>query len=306
MTREDFAVVELSSFQLMTMQRSPARAVITNLSPNHLNWHLDMDEYVDAKCNIYRNEGNQFVVLNRENETSWALSDAVETLIKPFSSDESRELTTGICLRDGVIGLPNGDGTLPILRTDRIRLPGRHNIENYMAAIAAVRGYAGPEEIAEVAKTFRGVRHRLELVRELGGVAYYNGSIDSSPTRTAAALNAMGDRSLVLICGGYDKQIPFAPLADALLSRNNIRALVLTGATAQKIEDALREHPDFANRSFEIHREADFTEAVLLASRCARAGDAVLLSPACASFDAFANFEKRGDRFCEIVRTLTE
>ena len=116
----------------------------------------------------------------------------------------------------------------------------------------------------------------------------------------------MGSRPLVLICGGYDKQIPFAPLADALLSRNNIRALVLTGATAQKIDDALREHPAFAGRSFEIHREADFTEAILLASRCARAGDAVLLSPACASFDAFANFEVRGDRFCEIVRGLTE
>ena len=310
MGESDVAVVELSSFQLMTADSAPDVAVITNITPNHLNWHTDMEEYIAAKAKIL--DGCGRAVLNYENEVTRNLARTAGCPVTLFShnsipDEELRAGDSAVYEKDGVIVFrARGEEEFPLLQVSDILLPGRHNVENYMAAIAAVRGYAGPEEITAVAKTFRGVRHRLELVREMGGVAYYNGSIDSSPTRTAAALNAMGNRSLVLICGGYDKQIPFAPLADALLSRNNIRSLVLTGATAQKIEDALREPPGFANRSFEIHREADFNEATLLASRCAKAGDAVLLSPACASFDAFANFEKRGDRFCEIVRSLSE
>ncbi len=310
MRESDIAVVELSSFQLMTTGSEPDVAVITNITPNHLNWHTDMGEYIAAKAKIL--DGCGRAVLNYENEVTRDLARTASCPVTLFShnyipDEELREGDSAVYEKDGeIVFRSRGEAEFPILKVKDILLPGRHNVENYMAAIAAVRGYAGPEEIGEVARTFRGVRHRLELVREMDGVAYYNGSIDSSPTRTAAALNAMGDRSLVLICGGYDKQIPFAPLADALLSRKNIRALVLTGATAQKIEDALREHPAFEDRSFAIHREADFTEAVLLASRCARAGDAVLLSPACASFDAFANFEVRGDRFCEIVRSLSK
>ena len=310
MSENDVAVVELSSFQLMTADSAPDVAVITNITPNHLNWHTDMDEYIAAKAKIL--DGCGRAVLNYENEITRDLARTAECPVTLFSHDyipdeELREGDSAVYEKDGVIVFrARGEEEFPILQVSDILLPGRHNVENYMAAIAAVRGFAGPEEITVVAKTFRGVRHRLELVREFSGVAYYNGSIDSSPTRTAAALSAMGNRPLVLICGGYDKQIPFAPLADALLSRNNIRALVLTGATAQKIEDALLEHPAFEDRSFAIYREADFTEAVLLAARCAETGDAVLLSPACASFDAFANFEKRGDRFCEIVRSLSE
>jgi UDP-N-acetylmuramoylalanine--D-glutamate ligase len=301
MTKEDFAVVELSSFQLMTMQRSPARAVITNLSPNHLNWHLDMDEYVDAKCNIYRNEGNQFVVLNRENETSWALSDAVETLIKPFSSDESRELTTGICLRDGVIGLPNGDGTLPILRTDRIRLPGRHNIENYMAAILATEGLVSVEDIAAVADSFTGVPHRLELVREKDGIRFYNSSIDSSPSRTVAALSAI-DRPPVMICGGRDKHVPFAPMADAICRK--AVGVILTGEAAGQIHEAIKASPYYRPETIPILRVPEFDDAVRAAAQMAREGEAVLLSPGCTSFDAFRTFEERGERFRSVVEAL--
>ena len=203
-----------------------------------------------------------------------------------------------------VFRLSNETEEFPILKSADILLPGRHNVENYMAAIGAVRGYASPEHISAVARTFRGVRHRLELVHETGGVSYYNSSIDSSPTRTAAALSAMKNRSLVVICGGYDKNIPFEPLAEALLTHGNIRTVVLTGATAEKIEDAIVSHPLFGEGNFTLHRETDFTAAVLRASDSAKTGDAVLLSPACASFDAFVNFEERGNRFSEIVRAI--
>ena len=306
MTERDFAVVELSSFQLMTVSRAPDVAVITNVSPNHLNWHTDMEEYVAAKAKIL--DGCVRAVLNYENEITRRLAAEAACPVTLFAHDPIpdaalRPEDSAIYERDGVIVFRTaGEGEeFPILSVPDILLPGRHNVENYMAAIAAVRGYADPDDIAAVARTFCGVRHRLERVHETGGVAYYNSSIDSSPTRTSAALGAMADRSLVLICGGYDKNIPFEPLADAIFAHGHIRAVVLTGATAGKIEEALTAHPAFGDRAFTLLREPDFTDAVLAADGAAIPGDAVLLSPACASFDAFANFEKRGECFCEIV-----
>ncbi|MBO5670336.1 MAG: UDP-N-acetylmuramoyl-L-alanine--D-glutamate ligase [Clostridia bacterium] len=310
MTERDFAVVELSSFQLMTVSRAPDVAVITNVTPNHLNWHTDMEEYVIAKAKIL--DGCARAVLNYENEITRRLAAEADCPVTLFAHDPIPEEVlrpedSAIYERDGMIvfRLAGDEEEFPILSVSDILLPGRHNVENYMAAIAAVRGYADPDDIAAVARTFCGVRHRLERVHETGGVAYYNSSIDSSPTRPAAALGAMADRSLVLICGGYDKNIPFEPLADAIFAHGRIRAVVLTGATAEKIEDALRGHPAFAHRGFKLLKEPDFTKAVLAADGAAIPGDAVLLSPACASFDAFANFEKRGERFCEIVRGIT-
>ena len=309
MTEQDFAVVELSSFQLMTVDRAPDVAVITNVSPNHLNWHTDMEEYVAAKAKIL--DGCVRAVLNYENEITRRLAAETACPVTLFAHDPIpeealRSEDSAIYERDGVIVFRTaGEGEeFPVLAVSDILLPGRHNVENYMAAIAAVRGYAGPDEIAAVARTFCGVQHRLERIHETGGVAYYNSSIDSSPTRTAAALSAMADRSLVLICGGYDKNIPFEPLADAIFAHGRIRAVVLTGATAGKIEESIIAHPSFRDRTFTLLREPDFTKAVLAADGAAQPGDAVLLSPACASFDAFANFEKRGERFCEIVRGI--
>ena len=178
-----------------------------------------------------------------------------------------------------------------------------------MAAIGATLGFVSAEDIRAVAAEFGGVKHRLELVRVMGEVSYYNSSIDSSPTRTAAALSALPDKDLYLICGGYDKLIPFGPLADAVIGCGNVKTLVLTGATADKIEAAMVEHPDFAGSGIELIRKADFAEAVLAASASAHRADgsrpkAVLLSPACASFDAFANFEERGRRFCDVVKGI--
>ena len=301
MTAEDYAVVELSSFQLMTMKKSPARAVITNLSPNHLNWHTGMDEYVDAKCNIFRNPGNEMVILNRENETAWALAETANTVVVPFSSDETRVLSIGVCRRNGKIGLPNGDECVPILNEKEIRLPGKHNIENYQAAIAVTLGLVTREDILAVARTFTGVPHRLEPVREKDGVLFYNSSIDSSPSRTIAALSAI-DRPPVIICGGRDKHVPFAPMADAILEK--AVGVVLTGEAAGQIYDAILASPLYTPETVPILRVPDFADAVRAAAEMARSGEAVLLSPGCTSFDAFKNFEERGERFREIVRSL--
>ncbi len=309
MTESDIAVVELSSFQLMSIDRAPDVAVITNITPNHLDWHTGMEEYIAAKAKIL--DGCSRAVLNYENEITRSLAQNAPCPVTLFAHDPIpdsalRGEDSAVYERNGqiVFRMAGNEEEFPVLAVSDILLPGRHNVENYMAAIAAVRGYAGPEEIGDVARTFRGVHHRLELVREKEGVLYYNSSIDSSPTRTAAAIGALGSRPIVIVCGGYDKKIPFAPLADALIGHTNIRSVVLTGATADKIESALLEHADFSARALPVYREADFTQAVLRASSLAEAGDAVLLSPACASFDAFPNFEKRGEKFAEIVNGL--
>jgi len=188
-----------------------------------------------------------------------------------------------------------------------IRLPGLHNAENYMTAIALTHGHVSTEKIRQTARTFGGVEHRLESVDTIDGVHFINGSIDSSPTRTAAALSALGERPIVLICGGYDKHIPFAPLAEAVLSRKNVHTLVLTGATGDAIEAAMRECPLWEGRvseGFMLYREPVFDNAIRCAANAASAGDTVLLSPACASFDAFPNFEVRGRHFKALVSEI--
>lgn len=193
------------------------------------------------------------------------------------------------------------------MTTSEIKLPGLHNAENYMTAIALTWGQCPVESIIETAKTFGGVEHRLEFVAEKHGVTYINGSIDSSPTRTAAALSAIPERSIVLICGGYDKHIPFAPLAEAVLRHPGVHDLVLTGATAGMIARAMTDDPRYAARvesGFRMTVVSDFDEAFRTAAAKAKPGDTVLLSPACASFDAFPNFEVRGRHFKELVHAL--
>jgi len=207
----------------------------------------------------------------------------------------------GLC--DGWITHFDAEGEHPILRADEILLPGVHNLENYMTAIALTEGLAEPEDIRAVATSFRGVEHRLELIRTVGGVRYYNSSIDSSPARTAAALSALSERPIV-ICGGYDKKLSFAPLAKALCER--AAAVVLTGATAGRIREALDEYMQSWQGELPIYSEPDFEGAVRRARAIAREGDTVLLSPACASFDAFPNFMVRGNTFRRIVESFEE
>lgn len=311
MRAEDFVVVELSSFQLATPMRYPARAAITNVTPNHLNWHIDMQEYIDAKRNVCDVEHGTALVTNAQNDVTRQLAEEYQAkggqvvlfgqtpdVFPPWAKDT-------ICCEDGVIVYRAADGTrTDILPTSELLLPGRHNIENFMTACAMTQPYATPAVMAEVGRSFGGVEHRLERVRVLDGVTFYNSSIDSSPTRTAAALSALPARSCVVICGGYDKHIPFAPLADVLCERAG--AVVLTGATRESILQALREHPDFETIAPRVRVCPEFAKAVDCAAALAAKGLGVnvLLSPACASFDAFVNFEARGRAFKEQVMRM--
>ncbi len=314
MAPEDAVAAELSSFQLMSIRVPPAVAVIKNVTPNHLNWHTGMAEYIEAKAKILA--GCSRAVLNYDDSVCRTLGMGCSAPVVWFS--RSPIPRTFLQTQAGGV-YPKGDcvtlydsGTgkeHALFETDEILLPGAHNLENYSTAIAAVWALtdSAPSVLAQAAKfvagTFGGVRHRMELVRELDGVRYYNSSIDSSPTRTAAAISAH-TCPIRIICGGYDKDIPFAPLAKALISHGNIKTVVLTGATMEKIKKAILEEPGFADSGIELLCRPDFEDAVHAAAGSADAGDAVLLSPACASFDAFANFEKRGERFCEIINSL--
>ncbi len=293
MDKDTFAVVELSSFQLHTMKRSPDISIITNLSPNHLDYHKGMEEYVEAKTNIFIHaKAGSVLVLNGENEITSKLGT------KAPSGVEVRYFLKGNTeVNDGYIEY-EGER---VLKTSDILIPGRHNIENYAGVITMLRGIVDDDIIRNIARTFGGVEHRIELVRVLDGVKYYNSSIDSSPTRTTAALRSFNEK-LIVICGGYDKKIPFEPLAKPLCEC--AKTVVLTGATAGKIKDALLSSPYYEQGAPEIIEEPDFREAVLAAHKCAKDGDIVLLSPACASFDAFPNFEVRGNTFKRIVGEL--
>lgn len=297
MKDEDICVLELSSFQLFTMKKSPERAVITNLSPNHLDWHKDMNEYVDAKTNIYKN-GALRLITNANNEICKNLIVNTECDIFLFSAqitkNEIEEYNNIYYLEKDCICYKSNAIVESILDTKTILLPGNHNIENYMAAIALTDGLVSKKSIESVAQKFVGVEHRLEFVRELDGVKYYNSSIDSSPSRTAAALSALTQKPIV-ICGGYDKQIPFEPLADALIER--AKAVILTGATANKILNSI----NAKSSNLTVYLETDFENAVNKAKEISKDGDIVLLSPACASFDAFKNFMERGNKFKQIV-----
>ena len=311
MSENDVAVVELSSFQLMTMKRSPSRALITNVTPNHLNWHIDMDEYIGAKCNIYWNTGAEMVVLNRENDVTREIAKNCDLPVTYFSSKQTsyadivpyfKDNAKAIYEENGTIYLDNGKERKEIIKTADILLPGRHNVENYMSAIALTAGYVSVDIVREIARTFGGVEHRLELVRELDGVRFYNSSIDSSPTRTAAALSALNVKPII-ICGGSEKGVAFDTLALDLCEKT--KAVVLTGDSAPKILAEIKKCPIYDESKLTVRHIPDFDEAVRIAASLATAGDTVLLSPACASFDRFRDFAHRGNHFKELVNNLT-
>ena len=299
-TADDFVVAELSSFQLISMRKSPDVAVVTNVAPNHLDVHKDMDEYVEAKKNILLHQ-NAFsrTVLNRDNDITESFRKDVRGQSLGFSM--SRRLNNGAWLADdGVLHMAYRGIDVPVVDRKDIRVLGDHNVENYLTAIAAVWGYVGVDNIKKVAREFGGVEHRIEFVREVDGVKYYNDSIASSPTRTIAGLKAFNQK-VILLAGGYDKHIPFEPLMPYLVEK--VKTLYLCGDTADKIEKCLRDYDDY-NGEPQIIRVKDFAEAVAAAHKSAVAGDIVTLSPACASFDSYPNFVARGLHFKQLVNEL--
>lgn len=296
MKENDWVILELSSFQLHTMRKSPEIAVITNISPNHLDMHKDYKEYIDAKKNImlYQNEGDTLIV-NADNQVTADIGKSANGAVKYFSRNGMADIyLDGNIIKRGIV---------EILNIKDIKIPGMHNVENYMAAIAAVSGLVSKEVIVNVAKTFGGVEHRIELVRTLDGVKYYNSSIDSSPNRTINTLRVFPNK-VIIIAGGKDKGIPYDEIGPALAE--HVKVLILIGATSDKIQEALDAEINKTGngKDIEVIRATSYEDAVNTARSKAHDGDVVLLSPASTSFDMFRNFEERGNLFKKIVNEL--
>lgn len=298
---DDFAVVELSSFQLISMRKSPDIAVVTNLAPNHLDWHKDMDEYVESKKNVILHQ-NAFcrAVLNLDNDIANGFSDSVRGQLAKFSVKE--KLYNGAYLDNTTVVYSDYGKTYEIMDISDIRIPGMHNVENYLAAISAVWRLVGIDTIKGVAQTFGGVAHRAEFVREFEGVKYYNDSIASSPTRTALGTLSLYDEKIIIIAGGYDKHIPYEPLGPVI--NNKVKVLVLLGDTAPKIEAAVKNSDNYDEKAIKLINVSNMEEAVAAARENAEKGDIVSLSPASASFGLYKNFEERGNHFKAIVNGL--
>ena len=292
MKPQDYAVVELSSFQLMDMERSPERAVVTNLSPNHLDVHKDMDEYVQAKKNVFKFQDEKgLLVLNADNDiTNGFVGNGIT---RKFSRQGSAEvmIKNGMICRDGA----------EVLNPEDILIPGVHNIENYMAAIRAVEGLVSDETIRQVAATFGGVEHRIELVRVKDGVRFYNDSIASSPSRTIAGLRSFPEK-VILIAGGYDKHIPYDVMGPEVCA--HVKKLFLGGATGSLIREAVEKAAEYRTGCPEIIDCGNFEAAVRAAAAAAEPGDVVLMSPASAAFDQFKNFMVRGEFYKKLVLEL--
>ena len=299
----DMVILELSSFQLHTMRNRIHTAIVTNISPNHLDVHNSMQEYIDAKKNIflYQNE-NDMLIVNFDNPETRAFAGEAAGKVVFFS--RKSDLQEGLVLSDEKLVYRSGGNELEIVKADEILLPGVHNIENYLAAAAATINFVIPQDIKYVASTFRGVENRNEYVRDLNGISFYNDSIGSSPSRTIASINSFKGR-VILIAGGYDKHIPYDVMGETLASK--VKCLVLLGQTAGLIEKALRVETarTGAGKDIPIINCETLEEAVKKAYEKSAADDIIILSPASASFDMFKNFEERGLAFKKIVNSLT-
>ena len=297
---DDIVILELSSFQLMDMEVSPEISVITNVSPNHLDKHSSYEEYIEAKKSIfaYQDKSGK-VVLNYDNDITREFAKEAEGKVVFFSSKS--KLADGVIYDDGIIKECEDGVRKHILDTKEIHLRGVHNFENICAAIAATSDLVDTKTQIEAIKEFKGVEHRLEFVRELNGVKWYNDSIGTSPSRTIAGLNSF-DEKIVLIAGGYDKNLDYTPLAKPILEK--VSKVVLLGRTATKIADVILKATAGTDIVFPVYKCTTLEQAVQRAQNIAKEGEIVLFSPASASFDMFKNFAERGKKFKEIVNNL--
>ena len=300
MTPDDILVLELSSFQLMGMKISPNISVITNITPNHLNIHKDYQEYIDAKKNIfkYQNE-NDYLILNYDNEITRACKKEAKSKVIYFSSKE--KLDNGFIVDNGIIKECEDGIRKHILDTKEVLLRGNHNFENIATALAATKTLVDQDIAVEAVKEFKAVEHRLEFVREIDNVKWYNDSVSSSPTRTIAGLNSF-DEDIVLIAGGYDKNLDYTPIAKPILKK--VKTLILLGATSGKIFNAVKDEEEKEKKHIDIYMSDNLEQAINLAKKYAKPNEVVLFSPASASFDMFKNFAERGNIFKNLVNKL--
>lgn len=300
MQPENVVVLELSSFQLMTMKKSPDIAVVTNVTPNHLDIHKSYEEYIEAKKNIFLNQNeDNTLVLNYDNEITKNFAKTAKSKVIFFSSKEKIE--NGVIYDDGIIKVSEDGLRRHLLKLKDTHLRGTHNAENICAAVAATKGLVQIEDQINAIKGFEGVPHRIEFVREINGSKWYNDSIASSPTRTIAGLNSF-DEEIVLIAGGYDKHLDYEPIAKPILDK--VKTLILLGQTSGKILNAVKEKQGELGIRIDIFKVDTLEEAVEKAKMEAKPNQVVLFSPASASFDMFKNFEERGNKFKELVKNL--
>ena len=302
MKPEDYIILELSSFQLMGMKISPSISVVTNVTPNHLNIHSDMEEYIEAKKNIfkYQNE-NGILILNYDNEITRSFAEEAPGKVIFFSSEN--KLTDGYMVDNKNIKYCNGEYRTHLLETKDMIIKGIHNYMNASCALAATKTLVSQEMAIKTIAGFKGVEHRLELVKESKNkIKWYNDSASSSPTRTIVGLNAFAFKNVILIAGGYDKNTDYEPLALPVI--NSCKALILMGQTADKIEKAVKKALLNNTKKIDIYRCDCLEDTIVLANRLATKGDIVLFSPASASFDMFKNFADRGQKFKDLVNNI--
>jgi len=300
MKPENIVILELSSFQLMGMEKSPDIAVLTNIAPNHLDIHKTYDEYIQAKVNLFKYQTkSDILVTNYDNEITKKLSKEAKAKVKFFSSKTKME--NGIIYDDKIIKKCEDNLRRHILNVKEIKLKGTHNAEDICAAISATEGLVSLEEQIDAIKNFSGVKHRIEYVREIGGAKWYNDSIASSPTRTIAGLQSF-DEKILLIAGGYDKHLDYEPIAKHIVEK--VSTLILLGQTAEKIRGVVEKELNKQNKNLNIIKVESLEEAVIRARENVKPGEVVMLSPASASFDMFKNFEERGEKFKKLVNEL--
>lgn len=297
---DDIVVLELSSFQLMNMQVSPDIAVITNITPNHLNIHKDYQEYIDAKKNIFKNQDeNGILILNYDNDITRNCAKEAKGKVIFFSSKE--KLDNGFIVDEEIIKECEDKVRKHILNTNEVILRGNHNFQNIATALAATKTLVDTDIAVQAIKEFKPVEHRIEFIREIDGVKWYNDSASSSPTRTLSGINAFKE-NIVLIAGGYDKNLDYEPLAKPVLDK--VSTLILIGQTAEKIFDAVKNEADKQNKKIDIYMCDSLEQTIDIAKKTSKKGDVVLFSPASASFDMFKNFADRGEKFKNLVNNI--